>query len=118
MVRLLILSENDIYKIKQSKENKNIEQETKNSINIKFIIFFVITIVLMLFFWYFITCFCGIFSNTPVNWVIDSCITFKFYTVYPFIINLLPGAFRIPALRAKNKDQSLLYKISLYEAYI
>ena len=119
LVRLLTLSENEMYKMKQNKENKNdSEQKTKKWIKIKFIIFFVVTIVLMLFFWYFITCFCGIFTNTQVHWIIDSCITFGFCMVYPFILNLLPGAFRIPALRAKNKDQSLLYKISLYVAYI
>jgi hypothetical protein len=119
LVRLLTLSENEMYKMKQNKENKNdSEQKTKKWIKIKFIIFFVVTIVLMLFFWYFITCFCGIFTNTKVHWIIDSCITFGFCMVYPFILNLLPGAFRIPALRAKNKDQSLLYKISLYVAYI
>ena len=105
--------------MKQSKENKDkTELKAKKMIKIKLIIFFAVTIVLMLFFWYFITCFCGIFTNTQVNWIIDSCITFGFCMVYPFILNLIPGAFRIPALRARNKDQSLLYKISLYIAYI
>ena len=119
LIRLLTLSENEIYKMKQSKENKDkTELKAKKMIKIKLIIFFAVTIVLMLFFWYFITCFCGIFTNTQVNWIIDSCITFGFCMVYPFILNLIPGAFRIPALRARNKDQSLLYKISLYIAYI
>ena len=119
LIRLLTLSENEIYKMKQNKENKNVaEQKVKKWIKIKFITFFVVTIVLMLFFLYFITCFCGIFTNTQVHWIIDSCITFGFCMVYPFILNLLPGAFRIPALRAKNKNESLIYEISLYIGYI
>ena len=119
LIRLLTLSENEIYKMKQNKENKNdAEQKAKKWIKIKFIIFFVVTIVIMLFFCYFITCFCGIFTNTQVHWIIDSCITFGFCMVYPFILNLLPGAFRIPALRAKNKNESFIYEISLYIAYI
>ena len=32
--------------------------------------------------------------------------------IYPFGLNLLPGIFRFPALRAKNKDKVCLYKIS------
>lgn len=119
LIRLLTLSENEIYKMKQNKENKNdAEQKAKKWIKIKFIIFFVVTIVIMLFFCYFITCFCGIFTNTQVHWIIDSCVTFGFCMVYPFILNLLPGAFRIPSLRAKNKNESFIYEISLYIAYI
>ena len=36
--------------------------------------------------------------------------------LYPFGLNLLPGLFRIPALRAKNKK--CLYKTSLIVALI
>jgi hypothetical protein len=32
--------------------------------------------------------------------------------LYPFGLNLLPGFFRIPALRAKQKDKKCLYKFS------
>ena len=118
-MRVLSVSENDLHKMKQNKENKKIaEKKAKKIIKIKFIIFFAVTIVLMVFFWYFITCFCGIFTNTQVNWIIDSCITFGVCMVYPFILNLLPGAFRIPSLMANTKDQGFYYNISLYVAYI
>ena len=32
--------------------------------------------------------------------------------LYPIGLNLLPGFFRIPALREKNKDKECLYKFS------
>ena len=32
--------------------------------------------------------------------------------IYPFLIYLIPGIFRIPALRAKNKNKETLYKFS------
>ena len=38
--------------------------------------------------------------------------------LYPIGLNLLPGFFRIPALRAKNKDKQCLYKISKIIALI
>ena len=33
--------------------------------------------------------------------------------IYPFGIYLLPGIFRIPALKAMKKDKNTLYKISI-----
>ena len=38
--------------------------------------------------------------------------------LYPFGLYLLPGMFRIPALRAKNKDKKCLYQISTLVALI
>jgi len=38
--------------------------------------------------------------------------------LYPFGLNLLPGLFRIPALRAPKKDKKYKYKISRYIAFI
>ena len=32
--------------------------------------------------------------------------------IYPFGLNLLPGLFRIPALKAPHKDKKCLYKAS------
>ena len=34
--------------------------------------------------------------------------------LYPFIIYLLPGILRIPALRARKKDKEYMFKISKY----
>ena len=38
--------------------------------------------------------------------------------IYPFGLNLIPGFFRIPALKAKNKDKKYLYILSGYVALI
>ena len=40
-------------------------------------------------------------------------ISFGLSLTYPFGIYLIPGIFRIPALRAKKKDKKYLYKLSL-----
>jgi hypothetical protein len=44
--------------------------------------------------------------------------SFLLSMLYPFLINLFPGIFRIPALRAKNKDKESLYKFSLLLALL
>ncbi len=64
----------------------------------------------MVFFWYFISCFCAVFINTQLILIKDSLISFALSMIYPFGLNLLPGIFRIPAL--KNKNNICLFRFS------
>ena len=66
----------------------------------------------MLFFWYFISCFCAVYKNTQIILIKDTLISFGLSMLYPFGLNLFPGIFRIPALRAKNKNMKYLYQFS------
>ena len=121
ILKLLSLSESNILEIKKQKNLKKAlikSQKIKIIIIIKFIIFFIFNFVLLLFFWYFISCFCAVYNNTQIILINDTLISFGLSMVYPFITNLLPGLFRIPALRAKNKDKNVLYDISLLIALI
>ena len=72
----------------------------------------------MLFFWYFISCFCAVYKNTQIILFKDTLISFGLSMLYPFGLNLLPGMFRIPALRAEKKDKMCLYNFSQYVALI
>ena len=74
--------------------------------------------MLMLFFWYFISCFYAVYNNTQMILIKDSLISFGISMLYPFGLNLIPGFFRVPALRAEKKDKKCLYKISQYIALI
>ena len=71
---------------------------------------------LMVFCWYFITCFCAVYHNTQVILIKDTFISFAISMIYPFGINLLPGIFRISALRDPNKNKKCIYKIGLLVA--
>ena len=72
----------------------------------------------MLFFWYFISCFCAVYKNTQMILISDTFVSFALSMIYPFGLNLLPGIFRIPALKAIKKDKKCLYKISNLVALI
>ena len=110
---LLSLNKNENFK-KEEKEAKNI----KKCIYIKLAIFFVISSLLMLFFWYFISSFCAVYKNTQMILIKDTLLSFGLSMLYPFGLNLLPGIFRIYSLRAKNKNKKCLYIISGYFALI
>ena len=70
---------------------------------------FIISILFMLFFWYFISGFCAVYKNTQLILIKDTLISFGLSMLYPFGLNLLPGMFRIPALRSEKKDKKCLY---------
>ena len=121
ILKTLSLTEKDVLKLKQEKDIKVLINESKKvekCIYIKFIIFFSISLLLMLFFWYFISCFCAVYNNTQIILIKDSFISFGISMLYPFGLNLLPGLFRFPALRAEKKDKECLYKTSQYIALI
>ena len=105
ILKRLSLSEKNILLIKQEK-NMNLaikkSKSIEKSLSIKFLIFF----------WYFISCFCAVYINTQIILIEDILFSFGLSMLFPFGLNLLPGFFSIPALRAKNKNKKCLYKIS------
>ena len=121
ILKLLSLSEKDILSLKQEKDLQRATKYAKTIqryIIIKFIIFFILSNILLLFFWYFISCFCAVYTNTQMILIKDTLVSFGLSMIYPFGLNILPGLFRMPALRAKNKDKKCLYKISTIIALI
>ena len=121
ILKQLSLSEKNIIAIKQIKDIKrmtNYSQKIRRCITIKFIIFFILNISFLLFFWYFISCFCGVYKNTQMILIKDTLVSFALSMLYPFGLNLLPGMLRIPALRAQKKDKKCLYKTSTIVALI
>ena len=95
LIKYLSLSENDIIAFKQEKDNiKNKYKELIKTLKMKFILFFIITFMLLMVFWYYITCFCGVYSNTQIHLIKDTVTSFCLSLVYPFGIYLIPAMFR------------------------
>ena len=115
ILKMLSLSEKTILQLKKESNIKIIQEKSKimlRCIKIKFVIFFILSLLLMIFFCYFISCFCGVYINTQLILINDTLISFGLSMLYPFGLSLLPGLLRIPALKAKKKDKECLYKIS------
>ena len=66
----------------------------------------------MVFFWYYLACFGIIYKKTQLHLIKDTLISFGLSLLYPFILYLLPGIFRIPSLRSPNQNKKYLYKFS------
>ena len=121
LLKQLSLTEANILTLKQETDSKKLLEKSKaikRCLRLKFLIYFILSVVFMAFFWYFISCFCAVYTNTQIVLIKDTLVSYALSMVYPFGLNLLPGFFRIPALRAEKGDKGYMYKISLYVALI
>ena len=114
ILNYLSFTEKRIINIKNQKTLKVAVTKMKKylkEIKIKFTIFFISSFFFLFLFWYYLSCFCAVYRNTQIYLIKDTLISFATSFLYPFIINLIPGIFRISSLRYGNKE--CLYKICL-----
>ena len=117
IIKYLSLPEKDVIEIKNEKSNDNLDliaKKTLKKIKIKFVLFFIFTIVLLSGFTFYISCFCGVYINTQVHLIKDSFISFFLSLVYPFGYFILACILRLNSLNSKNKDKGCLYKLSQF----
>ena len=111
---LLALSNDNIIHFKNNISN-NIAKRGKILIfylKTKFLLYFILSFIFLLFFWYYITMFGIIYKNTKYHLLKDTLISFCLSLIYPFGIYLLPGFFRIPSLSNPRKKRKCLFNFS------
>ena len=113
LIKNLALSQDNIVELKKEKKSidKNYLEKLIRILKIKFICFFIICFIILLFFWYYIICFCGIYENTQMHLISDSMISLSISLLLPFLLYLIPGIFRISGLRS---EKPYLYKFSSF----
>ena len=112
---MLALSNNAILEFKQNKGKKDVNERGENlkqKLSIKFVLYFILSFIFLLFFWYYISMFGAIYRNTQFHLLKDTLVSFGLSLLYPFGIYLIPGFFRIPALSDPKKKKECLYKFS------
>ena len=115
LIKILAISETKIIEFKKIRTIDNLDKQRKEIefyLFYKFIAFFVVSFIFMMFFWYYLACFCAIYSNTLVHLINDTLISFGLSMIYPFGWCLIPGIFRIPSLSSKKNKKIFFYKIS------
>ena len=112
LINNLGLYEEDILSFKKSK-NKCLlgKQKVLFRIKCKISFFFIITYILLFFFWAFLGCFCAVYKHTQIHLLVDVASSFALSFISPLFINLLPGMFRMPSLMGKIK-RPYLYRFS------
>ena len=114
LIKTLALSQDVIIELKQEKRKNFIKKKYSKVLKAfqnKAIGFFVCAFIILSCFWYYVTCFCGIYVNTQIHLIKDCFMSLLISLIYPFGISLIPGLFRIPAIRMKKP---CLYKFSSF----
>ena len=108
MTEFLLLTEKNVLKIKNQK-TEEIANEEKNKFMkimcIKFIIFFVINLSLLIFFWFYLTCFNALYINTRKLLIINTIISFALSNIFPLIFDIIPAFFRSDVLKNEKPNQ-------------
>ena len=116
-LNFLALSNDSIITFKQDKTKINIRKRAsslKNVLIIKFNLYFIISFVFLLFFWYYISMFCIIYINTKIHLLKDTLMSFLLSLLFPFFTYLLPGLLRIHSLSDIKNKRECLYKLSKF----
>ena len=116
-LNFLALSNDAIINFKQDNTKINLLKKLKELIKIltiKFTLYFIISFLFLIFFWYYISMFGVIYRNTQLNLLKDTLISIGLSLFIPFLYYLLPGLFRITALSNKHKKRECLYNFSKF----
>ena len=115
MLESLILTDRNVLQVKHqiSKfQAEKMKKEVLKCINIKFAIFFVLNFLLLILFWFYLTCFNDTYENTQIYLIENTFIAFAISLFYPFIWNIFPSVIRLSSLDDKNPNKECLYSFS------
>ena len=105
----LVLTEKNILEVKNEPTKLLAEEKKKKVLKcmiIKFSIYFVLNLILLIAFWYYVTCFNALYENTQIDLIINSVISFALSCIYPFVINIIPACLRMDSLRDNKKENA------------
>ena len=107
------IKRNKQFKVTEKKKKdviKEIEEILKKH-KIKVIILMIIEVSLMLFFWYYVTAFCHVYTKTQLSWILDSFLSMISRLFFEFIFSLgLAKLYRIGV----EANYYCIYKIALF----
>ena len=115
LFNLLALSEDDIIEFKKIRIKTNLNKKAKylkKKLNIKFSLYFIISMIFLLCFWYYLSIFCAIYRNTQYHLIKDTSISFGFSLITPLGFYILPCFFRIHSLSDKKGKKNYLFRFS------
>ena len=117
LLNYLALSNDAIINFKQDNTKINPLIKSKELIKIltiKFVLYFIISFLFLLFFWYYISIFGVIYRNTQMHLLKDTLISFGLSLIIPFLYYLLPAMFRVPSLSKVENKRECLYNFSKF----
>ena len=112
ILKKLALTQKDILTLKRHPKKKLIVQDIIKYYKIKSLIYFFINLFCSVFFWYYLAAFGAVYRNTQISLIKSTLMSYGLSIVYPFGIYIIPGIFRILALKSKKHNKECFYKLS------
>ena len=121
IIKYFSLVEKNILEFKNDQPNNNLKTKMEKLIKlvkIKIFLFYIISYIFLLFFWYYLSCFCAVYKNTQVYLIKDTILSFGLSLIYPLGLYLIPGIFRILSIKSKNNGKKYMFKLSRYIEFL
>jgi hypothetical protein len=106
--KILVRTDNKIIDIKQENDNVN---EGLSTIKCKFIFYFVFGHLILMFGWFYISCFCAVLSHTQIILIKCTIYSLLIEFIFPFFFCLLSSSFRVCSLKSEKKNNKCLYEV-------
>ena len=106
LIKFIFLSERNILQVRlQPSYSKAIEiiSTVQRNLTIKYIIFFILGIIILMFFWMLLSSFGAVYQNSQVIVLENTLICFGISFIYPFFINIFPCILRMISLNSKSE---------------
>ena len=97
-------------KIRTKKKFNRIIERLDNKIKIKILLYFFISTIFIIVFWYYISMFCAIYVNTQIHLIKDTLLSFILSLIYPIFLYFIPSIFRMSALSNPKNKRVYFYK--------
>ena len=114
IIKYFSLSQRNLLELK-NEENMNKANDNgakiKKCLNIKYIVFYILSFIFLTFFWYYLSSFCAVYQNSQFYVIKNTFISFGISLLYPFFFNFVPCIFRLVSLK---KRIECFYKINQF----
>ena len=115
IIKIIFLSERNINQVRKqitSSLANSISEKVRKNLIIKYIIFFILGLIFLVFFWMLLSSFGAVYPNTQIFIFKNALLSFAMSLIYPFFISILPCIFRMCSLNSNNSE--CMYKFSKF----
>ena len=115
IIKIIFLSERNINQVRKqitSSLANSISEKVRKNLIIKYIIFFILGLIFLVFFWMLLSSFGAVYPNTQIFIFKNALLSFAMSLIYPFFISILPCIFRMCSLNSNNSE--CMYKVSKF----
>ena len=110
-------SQMNLLELKNEENNNKLEEKAdfiRRRLLIKYIIFYILSFIYLILFWYYLSSFCAIYQNSQIYLIRNTFMSFAIYILFPNFFILLPCSFRIYSLRGKKPINRFFFETSKF----